>query len=288
MTIATETKCAFTAVLAAALAFAPAVAGAEKRPLDLYEPIWQRAPFGPPPENPALPPELAGKGGAGGAEDEEAPEELTVDQEQLQASVGFHVLNLDAAGDAWVGFSDTSDPQKTEYHYVRVGDSEGEWTVKSADPLEGTVVLEKNGVEITRRIGEAAAGAKKGGAKSAQPASQPARGVSGRSGILRRPQPGGAPGRGGMSLRAQRQAQEEAAELARIEREQERQRAIEEDRKRREEEKERAEAEREELRNNLQDIRDQLQRNREAARELERKEREETAGAGDAETATEE
>lgn len=125
-----------------------------------YQTILDRLPFGPLPPNfnpdapPGTPP------GAGNAADGSGPnagEELTEDEQQIVASVRVSILNVTPSGVAAVGFTDSS-LQPPVHYYMKVGEKRDVWEVKEADPAEQTVVLLKNGVEATLKVGEGVAG----------------------------------------------------------------------------------------------------------------------------------
>ncbi len=241
-----------------------------KRAFDLYKPIIDRCPFGPPPEDPSIPPDLVSKssGGAGAGAEEV---EQTKEQEELQKSIGVYAINLNQVGTVMVGFSDLSDPKAPRYYHLAVGESKDGWLVKSADTREKSVTLEKDSIEVTRKLGEAATpkGGAAGGGKGV-PAVRPNafanRGVGGLRGRMLS---------GGDTMKSRRQLkreQEDAERLARIEQVEAAKKAAEETRRQREQDKAAMEAEREELRQNLQNIRDEI---RNAAAERQRREAEE-------------
>ena len=77
----------------------------------------------------------------------------TEEEQQIVASVRVSVLNMTPAGAVAVGFTDSS-VQPPKHYYLKVGDKSDIWEVKDADPAEQTVVLVKNGVEATLKVGE--------------------------------------------------------------------------------------------------------------------------------------
>lgn len=241
-----------------------AMPGFGKRAFDLYQPIIDRCPFGPPPEDPSIPPDLVSKS-SGAAGDGADAVELSKEQEELQKSVGVYAINLNQAGKVMVGFSDLSDPKAPRYHYLAVGDSKDGWLVKSADPLEKSVTLEKDSIEVTRKLGEAATpkGNAPGGAKGV-PAVRPNafanRGMGGMRGTPITGMRGRVvPGEDTMKSRRQlKREQEDAERRARIEQVEAAKKAAEETRRQREQDKAAMEAEREELRQNLQNIREEI------------------------------
>ena len=120
-----------------------------------YKTILERMPFGPLPPNfnPDAPPGSASAtGGADGGAGEIVQ---TEEEQQIVASVRVSVLNKTPAGAVAVGFTDSS-VQPPKHYYLKVGEKSDIWEVKDADPAEQTVVLVKNGVEATLKVGEGA------------------------------------------------------------------------------------------------------------------------------------
>ena len=148
--------------LAAICAAALAATAAEKRPFDLYQGIIDCQPFGPPPDDPSVDPSSISRADAkkAAATDEEKAAEKQ--QEELEKAVSVSVLNIAPDGRVMVGFTDATAKPAANF-YLAVGDARGGWTVKEADPVEKSVVLEKDGVEIERTVGN---GAGKGTAKA--------------------------------------------------------------------------------------------------------------------------
>ena len=109
-----------------------AAACADGQPFDRYQTIIDRKPFGPEPE-----------------------------EQQLAASVRVSILNVSPSGAVKVGFTDSS-ANPVENYYLAVGGSQNGWTVKSADPAAESVTLEKDGIEVTVKLGETAGGGKGG------------------------------------------------------------------------------------------------------------------------------
>ena len=141
-----------------------------------YETILKRMPFGPLPPNfnPDAPPGTAA--GATAAGDEEA--QLTEDEQQIVSSVRVSILNVTPSGAVAVGFTDSAAQPPANY-YMKVGEKRDVWEVKEADPAEQTVVLVKNGVEATLKVGEGVAGGDKQakGAGAARPMPSSPRGL---------------------------------------------------------------------------------------------------------------
>ena len=124
-----------------------------------YQTILDRLPFGPLPPNfnPDAPPGTPPGAGDSANGPNAGEEELTEDEQQIVASVRVSILNVTPSGVAAVGFTDSSVQPPTHY-YMKVGEKRDVWEVKEADPAEQTVVLLKNGVEATLKVGEGVAG----------------------------------------------------------------------------------------------------------------------------------
>ena len=118
-----------------------------------YQTILERMPFGPLPPNfnPDAPPGSASA--AGGADGVAGEVMQTEEEQQIVASVRVSVLNKTPAGAVAVGFTDSS-VQPPKHYYLKIGEKSDIWEVKDADPAEQTVVLVKNGVEATLKVGE--------------------------------------------------------------------------------------------------------------------------------------
>lgn len=139
-----------------------AAACADGQPFDRYQTIIDRKPFGPEPVN--FDPEAApGSAAAAGGEEsgEMTAEQRTAEEQQLAASVRVSILNVSPSGAVKVGFTDSS-ANPVENYYLAVGGSQNGWTVKSADPAAESVTLEKDGIEVTVKLGETAGGGKGG------------------------------------------------------------------------------------------------------------------------------
>ncbi len=131
-----------------------------------YQTIIDRLPFGPPPPNfdPDAPPGSAAA--AGSAEEGDDEVERSEEEQQIVASVRVSVLNRTPSGVVVVGFTDSSvQPQK--HYLLKVGEKRDMWEVKDADPTNQVVVLAKNGVEATLKVGEGAPEGKGGKAGKA-------------------------------------------------------------------------------------------------------------------------
>ena len=138
-----------------------------------YQTILDRMPFGPVPPNfdPEAPPGNAAAAAAAAAGN--AAVELTESEQQIVSSVRVSILNVTPSGEIAVGFTDSA-AQPAENYYLKVGEKRGVWEVKEADPAEQTVVLVKNGIEATLKVGEGTADGKgaKGGPAAAMQARQ--------------------------------------------------------------------------------------------------------------------
>lgn len=263
----------FTLILAGAL-------WAEKQPLSRYQSIIDRRPFGQPP--PGYDPDSTVLD-AGASSATMTPEELTQEQEQLQRSVSFTVMNINNDGSVSVGFSDQSDPKAPAHYYLREGETQNGWIVKSVDVHERSVVLEKDGVEITRQLGDGAKAEAKdarGGRNGIMPLSSRG-GPAVRSGLLgsRRMVHGGGDSNAPASYASRRQRREQEAaalEKQRADLEAERKRQAEEQAAKAAEEKAAREEERAATRQQLQAIQEELRKARdEAARQREQQAKDE-------------
>ena len=239
------------AVIAAGALFA------EKQPLERYQAIIDRRPFGQPP--PGYDPDstvldTASAAAGGGAL---TPEELSQEQAELQRAVGFSMMNINTDGSVSVGFNDASVPGAPKSYYMREHETREGWTVKSVDVYEQTAVL---------KLGATAKNDAKGGARGANrgagmsPGRSPLLGGGNRFGN----------GEGMMShasRRARREQEAAAAERARAEQEAERKRREEETAAKEAEEKAAREAEREATRQQLQALQEALRQQRDEERQ---------------------
>lgn len=232
-----------------------AVAGglfAEKMPFERYQSIIDRQPFGQPPPG-FNPQQMASDVSRTAADDAAAP--LSVEQEKLQKSVGFSVINVESDGSVMVGFSDKSDPKSPKHYYMRVGEERDGWLVKEGDPAKKSMTVVKDSVEITLDLGANSTA----DAKSSKPGAPQT--AAGRSPLLSRG--ANAPGGSFHSRRARREAEEAQERAAAAAREAERKREAEEAAAKAEQEKAVREAERAEQRQQLLAIQEELRRARE-------------------------
>ena len=215
---------------------------AEKKPYDRYQSIVDRQMFGAPPPDfdPMKMPSEVSK---------TSQKELTKEQEKLQSSVHFSVINVASDGTPVVGFTDNSNPKAPVHQYIKVGQESGGWKVLSANAAEATMTIQKDGVELTLKLGDNSGKSAGGGAPTpavaaASAANAPGVGAAFRSGLL------GGTLRNRRAMREKRlQEQQEAEKKAR---EQER-----------EQERAQREQEREEQRQQLLAIQEELKRQRE-------------------------
>ena len=250
---------------------------AEKQPLERYQPIIDRRPFGQPP--PGYDPDStvleASAAAAGAGATALTAEELSQEQAELQRAVSFSMMNINTDGSVSVGFTDSTVQGSPKSYYMREHDTREGWTVKSVDIYEKTAVLEKDGVEVSLKLGanskqEVAKGARGGGRVNLS-------GPTGRSALLGGPRAVSGVDAGPMShatRRARREQEAAAAERARAEQEAERKRLAEESAAKAAEEKAAREEERAATRQQLQAIQEELRRARdEAARQREQQEK---------------
>lgn len=124
---------------------------AERYEFDRYQAIVDRQMFGPLPEgfDPSKPPSEVQKSAGGKSE-----KELTKEQEQVKKAIRFSVMNVSAAGETFVGFTDSADPKVPVHYYLKAGESQNGWTVKEADAESSSMtIVNKDGVEVTLRLG---------------------------------------------------------------------------------------------------------------------------------------
>lgn len=225
--------------LLATIPLIAALAHAERQPYERYATIVDRQMFGELPLgfDPTKMPNEVAKTSA------REEKELSQEQEQVKKAIRFSVINVTPAGETVVGFSDNGDPKNPRHYYLKVGESQNGWTVKDADAQTATMTVEKDGVEVTLKLG----GDSGGGAstKAAEP-----RAPRAGSGLLANR----------MSFRErkrleQQQQQADAAKLAEEARAREAREA---------EEKQQREAERAEQREQLLRIQEELRKAREA------------------------
>ncbi len=151
-----------TAALAALAAIAPARAqdgvqmqgdaAGERLYSEKYSAIVQRLPFGPEPSG-FDPDSLVTSSSAKGAEQPGSEEvQLAEEQNALATGVKVGIINVSLDGTAYVGFTDSTVNPPRNY-YIRLGDTQGDWTVKGVDGDKREATLKKKDVEVTLRLG---------------------------------------------------------------------------------------------------------------------------------------
>lgn len=122
-------------------------AAAERPAFERYQSIVDRQMFGQPPAgfDPTKMPSEVTKS--------KSDAELTKEQEQVKKAIRFSVINVTPSGETVVGFSDNGDPKNALHYYLKVGESQNGWTVKAADPEAATMTIEKEGIEVTLKLG---------------------------------------------------------------------------------------------------------------------------------------
>jgi hypothetical protein len=130
----------------------------EQESIGEYQSIVDRQMFGKPPAgfDPMKMPSEVSKS---------AQKEVTKEQEKLQSSVHFSVINISDDGTPVVGFTDNADPKKPVHLYLRLGEERAGWLVKSADPKTATTTLVKGDIELNLTLGDNSASS--GGGKNA-------------------------------------------------------------------------------------------------------------------------
>ena len=229
--------------------FLVAFAGfAEKQPIERYQSIIDRQMFGPLPPgfDPTKSPNEVQK--TSGREEKQ----LTQEQEKLQSSIHFSVINVTPEGTTAVGFTDNSDPKAPVHYYLKVGEKRNGWEVKEADANKASMTIAKGDIEVSLTLGGNSA--KDGGTSQAGGAA---------SGAARRP---GMLGGGllGGSLRARRLQRQQAAEADAAKQREEQAAKDAERQAQAEQEKQQREAKRAEQRQQLLAIQEELKRVREA------------------------
>ena len=238
-----------------AVALFLSAAYAEKQPISRYQSIIDRQMFGPLPPgfDPTKSPNEVQK--TSGREEKQ----LTQEQERLQSSIHFSVINVTPEGATAVGFTDNSDPKAPVHYYLKVGEKRNGWEVKEADANKASMTIAKGDIEVSLTLGGNSAKdggtSRAGGAASAATAPGAARrpGLLGGGGLL---------GSGSLRARRLQRQQEEQAAAAKQREEQAAKDA--ERQAQAEQEKQQREAERAEQRQQLLAIQEELKRVREA------------------------
>ena len=242
---------------------------AERQPFERYKSIVDRQMFGelPPGFDPTKMPSEVARGGG------KQEKELTKEQEKLQSSIHFSMINVTPDGATAVGFTDNSNPKVPVHYYLKVGESRDGWKVEAADAKAATMTIVKGDVEVSLTLGGNSA---KGGGQT-----QPRGGTAGQpSGQAS----GSAASGTGSALntlrgrRAMRERKAEAAQAAELRKLREEQAVKDEEREAKAaEERAQREAEREENRKQLQAIQEELRKAREEAAKESQKEAESDA-----------
>ena len=227
---------------------------AEKQPIDRYQSIIDRQMFGPLPPgfDPTKSPNEVQK--SSGKEEKQ----LTQEQEKLQSSIHFSVINVTPEGTTAVGFTDNSDPKAPVHYYLKVGEKRNGWEVKEADAQKASMTIAKGDIEVSLTLGGNSA--KDGGTSRAGGAAP----ASTAPGAARRPGMLGGGLLGGGSLRARRLQRQQAAEADAAKQREEQAAKDAERQAQAEQEKQQREAERAEQRQQLLAIQEELKRVREA------------------------
>ena len=225
------------------------------QPFERYQTIVDRQMFGPLPPgfDPTKMPNEVQKSSV-------SEKQLTKEQEKLQSSIHFSVINVTSEGETVVGFSDNSNSKAPVHYYLKVGETRNGWTVKAADPVEATMTIAKEDIEVSLKLGGNSA--KDGGTSAAKP--MVANNNNNRVGLF---------GGGSLRDRRNRRRQEElqaAFEKTAAAKEAERAAQVEVENAKRE-------AERAEQRQQLMAIQEELKRVREVKEEAERKRAEVTS-----------
>ena len=241
-------------VLLGAFALTVVFAGfAEKQPIERYQSIIDRQMFGPLPPgfDPTKSPNEVQK--TSGREEKQ----LTQEQEKLQSSIHFSVINVTPEGATAVGFTDNSDPKAPVHYYLKVGEKRNGWEVKEADANKASMTIAKGDIEVSLTLGGNSA---KDGGTSRAGGSAPAATASGavrRPGLLGGGQLGG-------SLRARRLQRQQEEQAAAAKQKEEAEAKDAERLAQAEADKQQREAERAEQRQQLLAIQEELKRVREA------------------------
>lgn len=130
-----------TAVAVLALAAVSAVDAQTLLPFSAYQVIIDRKPFG----------EVASRTAVRNVAQAEQ-ETQAANQQALARQLDLVAINITLGGTISVGFVDKSEKPPTT-HYLQIGESEAGYTVVSADFLEETATILKDGVSVTLKLG---------------------------------------------------------------------------------------------------------------------------------------
>ena len=250
------------------LCVAVSTAFAEKQPFKRYQSIVDRQMFGPLPPgfDPTKSPNEVQK--TSGKDERQ----LTQEQEKLQSSIHFSVINVASDGQTEVGFTDNSDPKAPKHYFLKVGESRDGWTVKEASAADATMTIAKDDIEVSLTLGGNSAkdgGTSKAGASASATA---ANGGTRRSGLLT----------GGANTFRARRLQRKQEDMAAAAKQEEERAAREAERQAQaEQEKQQREAERAEQRQQLLAIQEELKRVREQKAEAAKAESEGEGESGE-------
>ena len=112
-----------------------------KPDFDTYQPILDRMPFGVPPDTASL------NMGPVTDPNEQRKKEL------LARQVNMSAVNIMPDGRTAIGFTDLSAKPPVN-HYLHVGESSDGWTVIDADYDEETATIQKEGIEVSLKLGK--------------------------------------------------------------------------------------------------------------------------------------
>ncbi len=236
----------FCMLLIAFVALAMQSFASESRPFELYQPIIDKCLFGPPPADPTVVPD---KNSVSNDGTQKSEKELAKEQEQLEKAVAVSALIQKPDGTIMVGFSDSSDSKTPIHYYLAIGESKNGWIVENADITSKKVILQKDGIEIERSLGD------KGNASATKPVSETSH--TSRSSLLSNRHNGLLrPKAGLLSRRALRLQESENQRLQDLKREEDRKKAEEDAALRREQDN----AERDEQRQKLMALQEEMRR----------------------------
>ena len=241
-------------IILIAIALFLSAAYAEKQPIERYQSIIDRQMFGP------LPPGFDPTKSPNEVQKTSSKEEkqLTLEQEKLQSSIHFSVINVTPEGATAVGFTDNSDPKAPVHYYLKVGEKRNGWEVKEADANKASMTIAKGDIEVSLTLGGNSA--KDGGTSRAGSAAPATTAPS----AARRPGMLGGGLLGGGSLRARRMQRQQEAQAAAAKQREEQAAKDAERQAQAEQEKQQREVERAEQRQQLLAIQEELKRVREA------------------------
>lgn len=230
---------------------------AEERTFERYQPIVDRQMFGQLPAgfDPTKSPREVSR---------TEERELTKEQEQLQSSIHFSVINITPDGSVAVGFTDNSDSKNPVHYYLKVGEKRNGWEVLEADPLKAKMTIRKGEIEVALTIGDNSAKTKTATSRAGAPEAGSIQSLRRRS-LLGGAGAFGAKGGANDGASAARSEFGRSLRERRLAREKERQAAAAAAAEKAEQERAQREADREAQRQELQALREELKAQREAA-----------------------